>query len=502
MAPRRTYKWKTRPYVHQVLAVKKLLSTGWGGALLMAPRTGKTKTFIDYASILYTAGKINRVLIFCPVSVLGVWEEEFKVHCPVPYRLLVWDRESRQYKKLPKFGSDHLDIVVLNYDALSSPGTPYINKQGYRVRSKTRGGRFDVMKRLVEWQPHLICLDESHRIKTPTARKTKMIVRLGPVADYRVIMTGTVVTKKKRLFDIWAQWEFLNPDLFDMDFSEFKARYGKWIQRHGYVQWIKNMHEDELHNLIHDDSFAITREECFDLPERLPPDIIRVPLVESAAAYDEMAREMVHRIQTGEITEASIQLVQILRLAQICSGVAKTNPTKEYPDGRLYRLGREKLNVVEDLLVDLFEGGEKVVIGARFISDILGVEEMCKRLKIKCYTLYGAIPRKQRDTNIRNFREWTSTGAVFVMQPQAGSLGIDLSTAGTFIWMSLTPSYVDYTQAEDRIALNQDVKGTRFIYVLGQDTVDEVLYNVLQEDGDVAKAIMASPESLLRFRTR
>ena len=54
------YRWKTRPYRHQVAGVKKLLSTGWGGALLMAPRTGKTKTLIDYASILHQAGRVNR----------------------------------------------------------------------------------------------------------------------------------------------------------------------------------------------------------------------------------------------------------------------------------------------------------------------------------------------------------------------------------------------------------------------------------------------------------
>ena len=110
------------------------------------------------------------------------------------------------------------------------------------------------------------------------------------------------------------------------------------------------------------------------------------------------------------------------------------------------------------------------------------------------YLLYGAIPRAERDKNIKAFRA-TNEPAAFIMQPQAGSLGIDLSTAGTFIWFSLTHSYVDYTQAEDRIALNQ--RGTRYIYLLARDTVDEAIYDTLQGDGDVAKRIMASPRSLL-----
>src|ERR1700744_3657299 len=89
------YKWKTRPYKHQVEAILKLLDTGFGGALLMEPRTGKTKTLIDYASIMFQAGKIGRMIVFCPVSVLGVWEDQFEAHCPVPYRITVWDRKTR-----------------------------------------------------------------------------------------------------------------------------------------------------------------------------------------------------------------------------------------------------------------------------------------------------------------------------------------------------------------------------------------------------------------------
>ena len=105
--------------------------------------------------------------------------------------------------------------------------------------------------------------------------------------------------------------------------------------------------------------------------------------------------------------------------------------------------------------------------------------------------------REDRDKARREFQAYQGPAA-FVMQPQAGSLGIDLSTAGTFIWYSLISSYVDFTQAEDRIALNP--RGTRFIYLLGADTYDEMLYQTLQEDGEVAKAIMKSPELLLRER--
>lgn len=491
------YRWKTRPYKHQVEAILKLLSTGFGGALLMEPRTGKTKTLIDYASILFQSGKIERMIVFCPVSVLGVWEDQFEQHCPVPHRVTVWDRKTRKSTGLPRFTPGILDVLVLNYDALSTPGASYVNKDGYTVRSTRRGGRFDIFKALVNWAPHLIALDESHRVKTATAKKTKMVIKLGEVADYRVIMTGTVVTKKKRMHDVWAQWQFLNPQRFNMSHADFKSTFGRFIPMGGYSLWKANQHTDTLHQQIHEDSYAITRAECFDLPPRLDNQIVYVDLTDSAQAYDDMAKEMIHQIESGEVTQASLVITQTLRLRQITSGVAKTDPTPEYPKGRLYRVGQEKLDVLEDILADLVEEGEKVVIAGTFVADLKAAETICRRLKMDPYMLYGAIPRTERDKNIRSFRA-TQRPAAFIMQPQAGSLGIDLSTAGTFIWLSLTHSYVDYTQAEDRIALNQ--KGTRYIYLLARDTVDEAIYDTLQGDGEVAKAIMASPRTLLGRR--
>lgn len=491
------YRWKTRPYHHQVAAVKKLLSTGFGGALLMAPRTGKTKTMIDYGSCLYAAGKAQRILIFCPLSVIGVWEREIAMHCPFPSRVTVWDKEARKKGvQLPGYGKDVIDWVILNYDALSTPGA-VIKEDDYgnKLRSRRRGGKYDIVKAITRWQPQVISLDESHRIKSPTAVKSRMLHKLGRLADYRVIMTGTVVTKKKRIFDIWSQWRFLYPARFGkMTFGEFKSTYGIWRQMQGYTKWIRNQNEDDLHALIHQDAFAISREECFDLPERRQ-QIIPISLEESGPFYDQMAKDMVARIHTGEITTASISLVQTLRLRQITSGIAKTEPTRDHPEGRLVRVGHEKLNVMQDILSDLFEADEKVVVGAHFVGDIAAIKAMCDKMKIDCFVLRGGVPRRQRDADIESFRKHPGP-ACFVAQPQAASLGIDLSTASICIWFSLTPSYVDFSQFEDRIALSD--RSTMYMYLLAEGTVDELLYETLQEDGDVAKAIMASPERLLR----
>lgn len=117
------YTWRTRPYAHQVRAVRKLIQNGYGGALLMEPRTGKTKTTIDYLSILALGGVIDRAVVIAPNRVLGVWVEEFLNHSPAKVEIQVYDKDSRKRGPLrpPTPGYD-LSVVILNYEAFGTPG--------------------------------------------------------------------------------------------------------------------------------------------------------------------------------------------------------------------------------------------------------------------------------------------------------------------------------------------------------------------------------------------
>lgn len=502
------YRYKKRPYKHQVAALKKLISNGWGGALLMEPRTGKTKVAIDYISILHSAGKANRVLMVGPLVSLQVWKDQLKENCPVPYRLTVWDNKGRKRQDLPPYGHDILDIVLMNYDAFSTPGAfrvhrsgpnkgkPMLDAGGARLRSKSRGGRYDVKKKIIRWQPQVIILDESHRIKSPSAKKSTALHSVGRVAEYRVLLTGTVVTKSKRLFDVYSQWLFLNPQRFEnMNFGEFKTHYGRWLSKDKYQKWIGSRNEKELHEKMHLDSFSITREECYDLPKQTT-QIIPIPLEESADLYDRMAEDMVAKIHTGEITEASIRLVQRLRLQQITSGITKTTPTPQYPNGRLVEVGSEKLRMIESRLEDLMEADEKVVIGALFKADISRLMAVCRKLKVPVFTIHGGVKQRERDAAPRDFKN-VSGGAVFIGQPAAAGEAIDLSCASILQWYSLPSSWVNFRQFSDRIALSD--KPTFHEFYLASGTIDFLMYETLMEDGDIGKKMIQSPERLLRL---
>ena len=471
----------------------------------MEPRTGKTKVAIDYIGVLHAAKGVNRVIMIGPVVAIEVWKEQLEENMPYPYRLTIWDRKGRKETELPKYGKDILDIVLINYDAFAVPGAfrvdrktgeYVVDKAGNRLRSKSNGGRYTLKKKISRWQPQMIILDESHRIKSPSAKKSRAIHSLGPLAEYRVILTGTVVTKSKRLYDIYSQWKFLNPKRFaNLNFQEFKSRYGRWVAQDRYQKFLGTRNENDLHKRIHLDSFSITREECYDLPPQTT-QIIPIPLEESAKVYDQMAEDMVARIHTGEISEASIRLVQRLRLQQITSGITKANPTPAHPEGRIVEVGSEKLRMITSRLEDLMEADEKVVIGAVFKHDIARLIKLGQSLKVPTFAIHGGVKDSERAAIPRKFRE-VKGGAIFIGQPAAASEAIDLSSAAIMQWYSLPSSWVQFRQFSDRIALSPNATFHEFYLATG--TIDFLMYETLLEDGDIGKKMIQSPERLLRL---
>ena len=67
-------------------------------------------------------------------------------------------------------------------------------------------------KKLAKFKPDMIICDESQRIKGEDTKQSKAMHRLGTIAKYRCILTGTPIQNDIR--DIWSQYKFLAPNIF------------------------------------------------------------------------------------------------------------------------------------------------------------------------------------------------------------------------------------------------------------------------------------------------
>lgn len=118
---------KVQPYRHQQRAYEFTLGLfgllpsqvrSGGAALLMEMGTGKSLTTIGVAGTLYEFGRINRLLVVCPLSITGVWLDEFEKFAAFDYSLAVLEGSGEKKKKLLRgFDGEGLQVVVVNYES-------------------------------------------------------------------------------------------------------------------------------------------------------------------------------------------------------------------------------------------------------------------------------------------------------------------------------------------------------------------------------------------------
>jgi hypothetical protein len=134
------------------------------------------------------------------------------------------------------------------------------------------------------------------------------------------------------------------------------------------------------------------------------------------------------------------------------------------------------------------------VVAARWKPDLDLIEDLAKNIGFKVWSIRGGVKRVDSDAAIIAFRE-EEDPCVMVVQPAAAGYGIDLSTAAHMVWYSHTPSWVDFTQCCDRIALSRN--STTFTHIVARHSADEVLMATLATDGDIGKAILRNPNVLV-----
>src|SRR5690606_25117833 len=286
--------------------------------------TGKTAAAVAVAGERFRRGEIQACLVVAPKSVLPVWEREFRTFAAFPYevRVLEGSITEREEQLAGSWPEGALRVAVVNYEATW--------RMEQALARFVKGG--------------LIIADESHRIKTPGAQQSKAMGRLGQVAAYRLMLTGTPVTQNP--LDIWSQYRFLDPSIFGRSFYAFRNRYAIMGGYGGY-EVVGYQRLDELVEKAHRIAFRITRAECLDLPPEVYTDIPVQLGRRARSIYREHEEQAVARLSAEAAVSAPNILTELLRLQQVAGGWVTTD------DGRTVQVGTEKLDALMDLLEDL-----------------------------------------------------------------------------------------------------------------------------------------------------
>ena len=468
------YKFKTKPYGHQLDALK----ASWDKevfAYFMEMGTGKSKVLLDNAAILYDKGEINALLLIAPKGVYKNWfDSEIPTHLVdhIDKKMVLWkssDKSIKQIKKLNTLfepGSD-LRILIMNVESFSSGN----------------GSEF-AYKFLSAHPKSMVAIDEATTIKTPTSNRTKNILKLSNHCKYRRILTGSPVTKSP--LDLYSQCAFLDPWLLDhQSFYTFKARYSicKKIQVNGrqieIVVGYRNL--GELSEKIKTFSQRVLKEDCLDLPDKIyvKRNVVLTP--EQAKLYQEM-KSTALAVLNGKQTTTVTVLTQLMRLHQITCGhfTADDGSTQIVKSNRIDEL----MNVLEEV-----EG--KAIIWANYQKDMSEIKKTIieKYGEESVVDYYGLTPQDERQPNIKRF-QGDPECRFFIGTPSTGGYGITLTAANTVIYYSNGYDLEKRLQSEDRAHRIGQKKSVTYVDLISEKTVDEKIVKALRKKIDIASEVL------------
>jgi SNF2 family DNA or RNA helicase len=467
------YKFKTKPYDHQIKALEKSVDKK-NYAYFMEMGTGKSKVLVDNMAMLYDKGKINGALIIAPKGVYNNWYVgEIPTHLAshIQPKMVIWTAtisktKQKEYDSLFETGYD-FHILIMNVESFSTD------------KGRLFAGKFLRAHRA------MMAIDESTTIKNPTAKRTKAIVALGKEAYYKRILTGSPVTKSP--LDLFSQCNFLNEELLESgSYYSFKNRYAV-MKTHNFggrrVQLVHSYQRlDELASILKGFSYRVLKEECLDLPDKIYIKREVELSKEQLQAYSTMKSAALATLK-GKMATAPHVLTQMMRLHQITCGHLKND------DGTTTEIKSNRMTELMNLL-DEVEG--KVIIWGNYIYDI---ENLVKAVKKEygndsVVQYYGATSSEDRAKAIKKFQDPDSKVRFFIGNPQTAGYGITLTEAGTVVYFSNGYDLEKRLQSEDRAHRIGQKKSVTYIDFIAPKTVDEKIVKALRNKIDIASQVM------------
>lgn len=413
-------------------------------------------------------GKVERLLIVAPTSVVAVWPKELQEYAKFKYtcKTLLGEKKQRlkQIDDLIKFPFKALKVAVINYESTWRP---------------------EILEKLKEFDADMVIADESQRIKTYDAAQSKAMHELGDQARYKLILSGTPV--QTAAIDIWSQYRFLDKTVFGDNFFKFRGRYAI-MGGYGNKKIVGYKDLEGLIKKEHSIAFRVTKDEALDLPEQTFETRKIQFNQKEKNLYERIKKDSYAELDGGGHITATTVLTRLLRLQQLAGGFLVQDDAQ-----KPQLVSRAKLDALGDIIEDYVIGsGKKLVIFARFIAEVKAIMELADKVlpkELKQVAIYGDIKKEDRGDIVKQFQEDPKT-VLFIGQIDTAGTGITLTAADTCVYYSKNFNYATYSQSLSRIHRIGQRNCCTYIDLEIEGTIDELISKALSRKEDMAKTVV------------
>ncbi|MCD8312645.1 MAG: DEAD/DEAH box helicase [Bacteroidales bacterium] len=459
MTQTRTYGLRVTPYPYQAEGIEYGLERK---RLLLGDEPGLGKTL--QAVGIVNAANSWPLLVICPSSLKINWKREIERFTDKS-ALILSNATATVWPYLVRLGQDQ--AVIVNYESLRKwfvwdTG----GRKGFRLRDVTFVPEIRLFRTVV--------IDESHRVKDPTAQQTIFCKGICKGRERVMLLTGTPVINRPE--DLVSQLSIMGRLKEFGGNSGFRAKWCTDPRKKDARPLVSlSVLSDRLYSTC-----MIRREKkdvLTDLPEKT-----RVTLyvdIGNREEYDTAATDLrAYLLEYRGCTDREVRrkmrmkaLVRFMTLRQLAT-VGKIGQACDY--------------------IGTFLGsGQKMIV---FCS----LHEVVDALRVhfpRAVTVTGrdapaakqdAVDRFQNDPGVR----------LIICSIRAAGVGLTLTAASNVAFVELPWTYADCCQCEDRAHRIGQKQNVTCHYVMGEATIDSTIWGLINDKRRTAAEITGSEEDI------
>ena len=412
---------------------------GFGGILADDMGLGKTLQTIAFLSSQVQTD--TSVLILAPSGLIYNWADEFQKFAPDLDVVVVHGLKSHRESIL----AENHQIYVTSYATFRQDSEIY------------RDLSFD-----------FLFLDEAQVMKNAQTKIAQSLRRF--VVPSVFALSGTPI--ENHLGELWSIFQIVLPGLLPA-----KKEFMK-LSTERVAQFIK--------------PFVMRRKKEEVLTEL--PDLIEVVYKneledQQKAIYLAQLQQMQERL--GQVSDSEFQrnrveiLTGLMRLRQICDTPALFMEDYQGESG--------KLDSLRDLLVQIAEGGHRVLIFSQFRGMLDRIEQELPDLGLTSFKITGSTPSQERQEMTKAFNQGERD--VFLISLKAGGVGLNLTGADTVILVDLWWNPAVESQAIGRAHRMGQEQAVEVYRLVTRGTIEEKIQELQEKKKNLVSEILDGTES-------
>jgi len=423
------------------------------------PGLGKTAQAIG----TLTASGAFPALVICPASLKVNWQREFKKFGGIDSVILddnnrgVWQNLLHMKRQ---DGKPLCQVIITNYESLKK----------FFVRRLIRQERFTMKS--IEFDERIklfrsVIIDESHKCKSNKTQQAKFVQGIAEGKEFVLELTGTPVVNNNE--DLIQQLRIMGR--LD-DFGGYQKFVGRYCQ--GFN---KSSHVKELNLRLR--NLCFFRRQKKDVLTQLP-DKTRSYLVTEISnrkEYSAAEKDVIKYLR--DYKDADDEKLQRAIRGDI---MVRMNILKQVS-------ARGKIESAAEVIHNTIDTGEKLIVFC-FLKEVVAA---LRHEFPKAVTVTGDDNDKQKQHSVDMFQQ-DENCKLIILNYRSGGTGLTLTAASNVLFVEWPWTAAECEQAEDRAHRNGQKNAVNCIYILGQNTIDEYMYNLIQTKRTIANGVTGTED--------